>query len=210
MANYERNEYIAGRLTSQDWQARKKELNENRCEHLWATTFDEFLMARLRCRYLAPIKTLQDNDKFLGEGFTIVSVQCALIEFLAALKLGKRYKHQKNGEKLGQHEYANSNALFCEFLVREEPFKEYFSDISAAREFYKNVRCALLHEARTKNGWRIWASGDDAVDVTEKIVRRDKLQAAIESYLESYGSLLKQDEDVQDAFIRKFDHLADI
>ena len=201
---------IAGTLKAKDWEARKAELLARGNETLWAKTFEEFLMTRLALRYLDPIKLLQENGTFRGEGFTIVSVQCALIEFLAALKVGKSYKFLKKGETLGQHEYTSSNALFCDFLFREEPFKEWFSDISASRDFYQNVRCALLHEARTKNGWKIWASGSIAVDANKKIVRRDALQTAINVYLAAYGSLLTRDQNVQAAFIRKFDHLSDI
>lgn len=210
MANDNSSNLIAGSLTSEDWQARKVDLKENENETDWANIFDDFLMARLKHRYLTPIKVLQDSGKFQGEGFTIVSVQCALIEFLAALKVGKSYKFLKKGEKIGQYEYTSSNALFCEFLVREKPFRECFPDISVSREFYQDVRCALLHEARTKNGWRIWASGNIAVDAKRKIVWRDALQVAIETYLNSYGVLLTQDKSLQEAFVRKFDRLADI
>ena len=210
MVNDDSRGYISGYLQAKDWNLRKIELSAGGNEALWAKTFDEFLMTRLSLRYLTPIKILQDNGTFQGEGFTIVSVQCALIEFLAALKVGKSHKLLKKGEKVGEHEYTSSNALFCDFLFEEEPFKKCFPDIFEAREFYKNVRCALLHEARTKNGWKIWASGSLAVDVKEKIVRRDALQVAITSYLEAYGLILTKDHDIQAAFIRKFDNLADI
>lgn len=210
MMSDESKDYIAGSLQAKDWNSRKIELTASSNETLWARTFDEFLMTRLSLRYLTPIKILQDNGTFRGEGFTIVSVQCALIEFLAALKVGKSHKFLMKGEKVGEHDYTSSNAIFCDFLFKEEPFKKCFPDIFAAREFYKNVRCALLHEARTKNGWKIWASGSIAVDFKEKIVRRDALQIAITSYLDSYGLILTKDHNMQAAFIRKFDNLADI
>lgn len=210
MAKNVSSDYIAGSFTAKNWQARKIELYANENEAHWARAFEDFLMLRLSLRYLNPLKVLKNNGKLQGEGFTIVSIQCALIEFLAALKVGKNYRFLKRGEKIGQYEYTSSNALFCEFLVREEPFRECFSDISVSREFYQDVRCGLLHEARTKNGWRIWASGSIAVDAKRKIVHRDALQVAINAYLVSYGLLLMQDKSVQEAFIRKFDHLADI
>lgn len=210
MKNDGSNDYISGRLTAKDWQARKINLAANGSEANWAKAFDDFLMARLSLRYLNPIRVLQQYGELQGEGFTIVSVQCALIEFLAALKVGKSYKYCRKGERIGSHEYTSSNALFCEFLIQEKPFREFFIEVSVAREFYRNVRCALLHEARTKNGWRIWASGDVAVDSNGKIVYRDALQAAIMSYLDSYKDLLMSDKIVQEAFIRKFDHLTEV
>lgn len=210
MANDVSSHEIAGTLTAKDWQERKIQLNADENAAHWDATFDDFLMKRLKYRYLNPIKLLQENSRYQGEGFTIVSIQCAIIEFLAALKEGKNYKYLKNGEKLGEHEYAISSKIFCDFLTHEDPFGECFPNNSDSQEFYRNVRCALLHEARTKNGWRILATSGIAVDVKKKIVRRDQLQDAITSYLKSYKELLIKEKSVQEAFIRKFDHLADI
>jgi hypothetical protein len=210
MASKKLGESIAGNLRTEDWAHRKIQLTEAGSHKLWANTFEDYLKQRLALRYLNPIKILQDEGTFQGEGFTIVTIQCALIEFLAALKLGKNYKFASGAQGLSEHEYSNSSDLFCKFLVSEEPFKQWFSSYADAKNFYSNVRCALLHEARTKEGWRIWASGDRAVDVQKKIVRRDALQCAIENYTSSYGQLLMEDISIQQAFIRKFDHLSDI
>ena len=210
MADDKHDYCIAGNLRPADWKKRKSELNNGGSNELWEKTFNEFLEKRISLRYLKPIKIIQDNAKLQGEGFTIVSIQCALIEFLAALIIGKNYKYTRCGKSLTQYEYSNSNELFCNFLVSEEPFKNWFLNKDSAKNFYENVRCALLHEARTKNGWRILASGDKGVDVQKKIVWRNALQGAIEGYIQSYGQLLKQDKSVQEAFIRKFDHLADL
>ena len=206
MPTSRRDHYIAGKLGPDDWQRRKKELSNDAT--LWAKTFEEFLMARLSLRYLKPIEIMQVEGAFQGEGFAIVSIQCAVLEFLAALKIGKNYKFQRRRVKLGEYEYSSSNKVFCDFLLNEEPFKKWFTTHQNARDFYANVRCALLHEARTKEGWLIWASGDVGVDPQKKLVSRDALQAAIMTYIESYGKLLVIDKKVQEAFIRKFDHLA--
>jgi hypothetical protein len=47
--------------------------------------------------------------------------------------------------------------LIISFLMTRTPFKEDFKTENMARDFYEGVRCGLLHEARTKNGWTIWA-----------------------------------------------------
>ncbi|WP_197432708.1 hypothetical protein [Pseudovibrio brasiliensis] len=205
----ERDDYIAGSLRTQDWQIRKRKLEEGATAELWADTFDEFLLTRLDTRYLKPIRILQANGCFEGEGFAIVSVQCALLEFLAALKIGKNYRYVRNRADLEAYEYNGSKVLFRDFLMTEEPFKDWFTSDEEAESFYANVRCALLHEARTKDGWRIWATGSPAVDPKNKIVRRNSLYEAIDQYLVSYGQLLTEDKRSQEAFIRKFDHLAD-
>lgn len=127
---------------------------------IWAEAFDKFLLSRLRSRYLKPIATVRDNGEWEGEGFTIVSIQCALIEFLAVTRAGKNYRHRNPQPP---HEYQNSDELFVNFLFQTAPFDKQFSK-GQAEDFYTNARCALLHEAMTKNGWVVWVTGAIAVD----------------------------------------------
>lgn len=152
---------------------------------------------------------MQDNGTYQGEGFSIVSIQCALIEFLAATHSGLAYRFLKAGEVLGPYEYSMSRQLFVDFLQRVPPFSGVFTTPAIATEFYGSVRCGLLHEATTKNGWRIHACGPAAIDAAKKIVFRNQLQTLILSYVEDFGAKLPEDEDLQAAFLRKFDRLAD-
>lgn len=221
---------IAGDLTCAHWVERKAELEKGGNPGLWNKAFDDFLMGRLKTRYLDPIETLQICFDSKGEGFSIVTIQCAVIEFLAALRLGKNYRYiskadQKNKIRCGKYEYSHSQNIFVDFLKREEPFKSLFKGPGDARSFYTNVRCGLLHEAGTKGGWNILATSGDVIDripkdvvigLTGKTVFRDELQAGIEAYLIEYGLLLKGEgnpeikkvQEAREAFIRKFDHLA--
>ncbi|ATG46330.1 hypothetical protein CEW89_01350 [Celeribacter ethanolicus] len=199
---------IAGNRTVGDWKAQRDQLSQGATVELWEETYVKFLKTRLYTRYLGPIDWLKDQTN--GEGFTIVSIQCALIEFLAALKVGKNYRFPQNGEQLSAHEYSKSKELFCDFLSSSEPFKEWFVSEDVAVDFYANVRCGLLHEARTKGGWKIKASGDVAIDYDKKVVYRKQLDDAIREYLCNYKEKLKSDPDLQAAFIRKFNHLCDL
>lgn len=201
------NFLIAGLLKPGDWHKRKRLISNQGTADLWAATFEDFFRKRISTRYLDPIKALQTGPSE-GEGFSIVTIQCALIEFLAAIRVGKNYRHLKNGQKLKEHEYSESKKLFTSFLSKEEPFKNWFKNEDEAREFYADVRSALIHEARTKNGWRIWATGSIAVNFSKKIIRRDAFQKEIDNYIESYRQLLLTDVEIQEAFIRKFDDLA--
>jgi hypothetical protein len=139
-----------------------------------------------------------------GEGFTIASIQCALIEFLAATRVGKNYRY-KNPQ--GPYEYSGSREIFVNFISQTAPFDKIFSEASAS-DYYSNVRCALLHEARTKNGWIIRGSGPVPVDCSRKIIYRDSFQSSIESYINDYGLALKKEVLLQEAFVRKFNDLA--
>jgi hypothetical protein len=195
---------IAPGKTKDDWAKFAKLLVPGGDANVWAEAFDTYLLARLQSRYLRPIGMVRDKGTWEGEGFTIVSIQCALIEFLAATRAGKNYRH-KNARP--PHEYQNSRKLFVDFLFQTAPFDKLFSE-GEAGDFYSNVRCALLHEARTKDGWIIWATGAVPVDCHKKIVHRDSFQAIIEGYINDYGIALTADASLQEAFVRKFDDLA--
>lgn len=91
----------------------------------WKKAFEEYFVVRLSLRYLNPIKLLQEHGTFQGEGFSIVAIQCTLIEFLAAARAGKGYRLPKRGEPaLGEFEYSKSAEMFIAFLSQIEPFLE--------------------------------------------------------------------------------------
>lgn len=195
--------YIAGNLTAADWHSRATELRASPTKKLWEKTFDEFFRQRLELRYLDPIELLQSEGTYQGEGFTIVSIQCALIEFLAASREGLSYSRRAPTE----FEYSKSGELFERFLSSVAPFNAWFSE-DIAHQFYVNVRCGLLHEASTKGGWRIWASGPAPIDAEKLTVYRNQMHDAILEYIDSYGALVAVDPLFQAAFLRKFDSLA--
>lgn len=198
---------IAGSKTVDDWYTFKPSLVTGSAA-TWQIAFKDYFVQRLDLRYLNPIKVLQKHGTCMGEGFSIVAIQCSLIEFLESTVEGKNYRWLPKGKKLGLFEYSSSKSLFVKFLSNRLPFSKTF-DVSAAEDFYINVRCALLHEARTKGGWKILADDPDSkvVDVSERIVYRNNFQNAILVYIKSYGALLQSDKALQEAFIRKFDNL---
>ena len=198
---------IAGSLTADDWAARKVVLATGSASD-WGSAFNDFFLQRLQLRYLDPIKVLQENGSCLGEGFSIVAIQCSLVEFLESSFQGKNYKWLSQGQLLGAHEYSVSKDIFVSFLSNRPPFSGIFT-IASARDFYVNVRCGLLHEARTKNGWKIWAydSSGAIADTTSRVVYRDNFQEGLLNYIQQYGQDLQTDKALQEAFVRKLDGL---
>lgn len=205
--NYAHNHHIAGWKTSADWQVLWPRLSASDPE-AWREAFADFYETRLSLRYLHPIKVLQDNGTFQGEGFAIVAIQCSLIEFLESTEQGKNYRYVRRGETLGPYEYKSSQDIFVAFLTGRAPFSATF-DEATAQDFYIGVRCGLLHEARTKNGWRILAKSPAGavVSVAERIVYRDNFQDALLAYVKNYGERLLHEPNLQLAFIRKFNSL---
>ena len=121
------------------------------------------------------------------------------------------YRYIAKGQKLRPYEYSNSKELFVAFLRTREPFSETFNEDDTARDFYTSVRCGLLHEARTKNGWKVWAGSEEGpvANVPSKTLYRDGFQSALLQYIQHYGIILQEDAAYKCAFIRKFDALCE-
>jgi hypothetical protein len=197
--------YIAGWKTRGDWQTLKGRLAQGAAA--WGEAFVDFYRQRLESRYLHPIRVIQDHGAFEGEGFAIAALQCTLIEFLESTEQGINYVH-RNADP-AQFQYSRSGEVFKSFLTKRHPFAAWFNDASAT-SFYEGIRCGLLHEARTQNGWRIWGGNalqGQIVDVANRVVNRDNFQAALLEYIADYGTRLPNEPDLQAALIRKFDAL---
>ena len=201
---------IAGSLTTDDWKKFRASVTLGDAG-IWNQAFDDYFNGRLIPRYLKPIEVLQKNGRLRGEGFSIVAIQCSLIEFLESTVQGKSYRYRSRGAPpLEPYEYSNSSGIFVSFLVNRVPFNRDFDKVSAL-DFYIAVRCGLLHEARTKNGWTISAKqmGKHTIDAAKKIVYRDTFQKGLLEFINWYKSELSSNTGLQEAFIRKFDSLCD-
>ena len=202
-------ELISGWKTTDDWCTAKSQLVLGGDPKLWQQTFHEFFRTRLELRYLHPIEILQQHGTFTGEGFSIAAIQCSLLEFLESTLQGINYRYTRDPSTLGPHEYSSSSSVFTSFLINRQPFGSVFTPTTAS-DFYASVRCGLLHEARTKNGWRIHACDASArlVDVTNKIMFRDHFQTGLLTFIDQYERDLLERKSYQEAFIRKFDDLS--
>lgn len=201
--------YIAGWKTIDDWTSFRQTLVPGSGPELWQTAFTEYFCERLASRYLEPISVLQANGTFQGEGFSIVAIQCSLIEFLESTVQGLSYRHRRrNDSPLGPDEYSDSGDIFVQFLINRQPFATDFNR-DTARDFYESVRCGLLHEARTKNGWTIWAKSPvgAVANTVAKVIYRNDFQDGILEFIRWYQTVLCSDVTAQEAFIRKFDSL---
>lgn len=210
---------IAGERTIGEWIATRASLVGVNDQNAWRKAHADFFMVRLRTRYFGPIDILRRPDShskdgqkpWRGEGFAIVALQCSLIEFLGSTLKGQTYVNRRElkGRKITNLEYTGSGEMFVGFLKSAHPFKEIFGDRNDAWDFYENVRCSLLHEARTRNNWRILSrkSPGSCIDVKAKIIYRNDLQDAFMTFADWYGSELLQKTAYHEAFIRKFDSL---
>lgn len=182
---------------------------------------------RLENKFFEPIENIINRRTFKGEGFTILTVQCALIESLASFRTGQIFNHKKNGDS-PSFEYKQSGEIFENFLTSASIFKDNFYIESAdgqivkntpynAELFYKQVRCGLMHEAKTKGNWIINAnSKHDKLDKIFLVERNGKisilrtiLHYRLKQYVNDYCEELKHENsnNLRRFLGRKLDNL---
>ena len=124
---------------------------------------------RLRGRYLHPIENLPASKK---SGFLMMAVACLLIETLESFRLGIRDTNKVKG-----------CCLFTNFFRRESSLFPGFS--YPEMDFYKHIRCGILHQAETTGGYRIVRKGglltDGAINATEFV---KALTTCLDAYLD--------------------------
>jgi len=188
---------------------------------------------RVKRKFFNPVKLIIDGKALEGEGFTIVMVQCALIEMFAAFRTGRIFNHKRSSIS-PKYEYDKSQQMFTSLLRSAKIFKDNFWELNqknkpvidkpfSAKEFYTNVRCGLMHEARTKGNWHITATPKNKSVKTEKQflvsedgkikIYRTVLHYRLIEYLTDYlDELKKADNDGKELrkfFARKLDNLFD-
>ena len=196
---------IAGRKTDEDWRQLEAKIKQDFDNAgLWEDAY-QFFEERMFHRYICPAEQIQYNSPAIGEGFAIMAILCSLIEALETFYSGQCYKYDKPRKN---HEYGNgkSKAFFVSFLSQKDPFNRVF-DPSLAEEFYKNVRCALLHEASTRGGWVIRIDTNVLVkkDQGKTVLNRMLFLDCVKKYMENYKDLLISNKELKNAFIRKMD-----
>lgn len=187
---------------------------------------------RFNRKFLNPIQVLIDERELKGEGFSILTIQCSIIESLAAFRVGKIYNYRFS-QSSPNFEYKDSKAIFVDFLQSANVFENNFfvkNDMGEsiknspfnADDFYSDVRCGLMHEARTKNNWIITATTISVKTEPVFLVQRGNkiailrtiLHYRLKEYMRNYSDDLRRDDDSSNRlrlFLgRKLDHLFDI
>jgi len=202
---------IAGIKTVKDWKILRDKLRSNsEIEDLWIEAYN-FLESRLFTRYFKPINDIKNKGEFNGEGFSITAILCSLIEFLETTWTGEKYRFC-NDNDLQEFEYNRSRLKFVSFLEKRPPFNMIFGKNSElSLQFYKNIRCGLLHEASTKLNWVIridnisefyeFRNGEHVID-------RNLFETRIKEFLEYYKTQLLKETNVKEAFVRKMNSIA--
>jgi len=154
-------------VTVDDYQIMVQQKQKNEIIRLIQNRFDE--------RYVAPLEAIPQKAK---NGFCIMAVSCLMIETLESFWRGWRDTR------------SNSELAFCSFFDRNDNLKSFRS---YAREFYRNVRCGILHQAETTSGWKIHRKGV-LFDSTTMTINATKFHREISLCLDRYCTTLNKEE----------------
>lgn len=171
---------------------------------------------RMNSRFINPIEKIKSIDKKEGEGFSIALISVVLIEFLAAFEFGKIYKVHKEG--LAPHEYYSGIALLKSFFRSVDLFSKHFESNNKVQRFYENIRCGLVHEARTM-GNDVIISNESNKNTSPHLMyfkeneewrlNRDLMLETIKAFGANYKERLLIDEfSLRKKFILKMDDIA--
>jgi hypothetical protein len=145
---------------------------------------------RFRNRYINHVKEIKS-------GFLKMAISCLMIETFESFKKGKNDTKGKGAK------------FFENFFSTEEGYFPGFKDIH--EDFYTNIRCGILHQAETKNMWRIWLEGS-LLNTAQKIINADKFLLALEKSFENYLKILEEksfDEQIWVNALKKLNHICD-
>ena len=210
------------------WISIKKNIHTYAVNDAWEQAFDLF-RRRIDRKFIIPLDNIINLKVNSGEGFVIITIQCALIETFASFKYGKVFNHRYNELNDPSHQYNDSRQIFIDFLHDENIFKNHFFVVEngnkvvdkpfSANDFYSNVRCALVHEGRTRKKWTINVRPKNVSNncFIKKVggkykIYRTFMHKALKKYVDDYiNDLRKQaNEEGRKYFGRKMDHIYEL
>jgi hypothetical protein len=174
-----------------------------------------FIYDRLYGRYIKPFE-LSSEDYVLNykNGFAIMASCCLLIETYVSFS-EKEFRDTKS----------KSGKTFGYFFTTEKRFYKLATggrkpdgtiadkkDGGLPNDFYENVRCGILHNAETKNGWTITRKrAVEYFDSQTKTINATKFANRLKATLGDYKiQLMSSDFDNDDIWINFKNRLIDL
>lgn len=127
---------------------------------------------RFSNRYLKHIEPLA-----VDSGFLIMAVCCFVIETLQSFREG-----EEDTRKIGKR-------MFKNYFTNEVDHFPGFLDISD--EFYKHIRCGILHQSETTGAWRILRSGK-IVEIADYSINARLFLKAVKKTVDKYVKELNE------------------
>ncbi|CAG1769921.1 hypothetical protein BAC3_00648 [uncultured bacterium] len=122
-------------------------------------------------RYIKPFKYSEYKN-----GFIMMASACLMIEALESFWQG-------------WPKSPNSALAFCQFFDRNSRFS---SLRGSSQDFYSNVRCGIMHQGETTNGWRISRKLHTLFDSPSKTIDATRFLKEMENSLLDYCATLEK------------------
>jgi len=162
--------YLSKSTTIEDYAHLEKDRNR--------VAIAKFIRERFLERYFQPLQ-IDDGRK---HGFCTMAICCLLIEALESFWSG-----WSDTKKLSRDAF---ESFFCRCQKLKPPLGALYQYSDA---FYENVRCGILHQAETRNGWRIRRIGK-VFDESEKIINATEFLNELSRILLAYCTRLEAAE----------------
>ncbi len=141
------------------------------------TEISEMIYHRFYDRYIKPFEYKSGYYKTCYKnGFAMMASGCLLIETLESFYEG-----------LGDTE-RRSKEMFKKFFERERSLLGNFN----SDKFYENVRCGILHQAETTEGYKISRKEKDLFNEMTKTINAAEFLKQLEKCLKEYKEKLKE------------------
>lgn len=174
-----------------------------------------FIYDRLYERYIKPFDYPSDDYiKNYKNGFAIMTSCCLLIEtYVSFTNKNFRNTTSQSGRAFGF--FFTSESRFSDLAAGGKTKDGAIAnkkDGGLPNDFYENVRCGILHNAETKNGWTITRERDaHYFDPKTKIINATKFANRLKEVLKDYKkNLMNADFDKDEIWITFKNRLADL
>jgi hypothetical protein len=134
----------------------------------------DFFVERFTERYITPIEATCPSAK---HGFTTMAVSCLLIETLESFWRGWPTTDRQ------------SQLAFCQFFARSPRFHALLGHVP---EFYKHVRCGILHQAETTGGWTVMRRGQ-LFSASTLTLNATRFHRQLQKEISDYATLLRNE-----------------
>lgn len=159
----------------------------NDCEQGNKKRMADFIYKRFNERYIEPFEAIEDKTK--KNGFSLMAIACLMIEALESFWQG-----------LGDTKNI-SKKIFMDFFSHCLELKDFNG---LEEQFYKNIRCGILHQAETRAGWKISREKNiPLLDKERRIINANRFHTKLKYYLERYKKELET-QDLSSSIWKNF------
>lgn len=160
------------------------------------------LKDRIESRFFEPIQRLRNasDSADLGFGFAMLTLDCLLIDTIQSFREGRIKGSEQSTSKAFLNFFRLSDSLNGEFRSRR----------IIVDEFFDAIRCGLMHDGETRQGWRVRKCDENKIlekSADGYILYRDNFHAAIQNEFHKYLQDLASGTNtlLQENFVKRMD-----